>query len=221
MQFITGLFGDSGATILTMLFALAAVIALILLVVWLLKVVFKVSSTGGRGRNRRLAVVDTLVLDQKRQLMIVRRDNVEHLILTGGPQDVVVETGIAVAEGPAAQPARRPAPIPAPAMQRPAPASAAPIVETVRPAAPFPKAEPGTLLEELQQAGHSGARKTRVSLRRTGLMRQGVATERPESGQNPDISAETAADSANETGKGEISEGAALEKQTGNEANRG
>lgn len=221
MQFITGLFGDSGATILTMLFALAAVIALILLVVWLLKVVFKVSSTGARGRNRRLAVVDTLVLDQKRQLMIVRRDNVEHLILTGGPQDVVVETGIAVAEVPVAQPARRPAPTPAPAMPRPAPASPAPIVEAVRPAAPFPKAEPGTLLEELQQAGHSGARKTRVSLRKTGLMRQGAPTERPVSGQNSDISAETVTDSANETGKGEISEGAALEKQGGNEANRG
>nr|WP_230989452.1 flagellar biosynthetic protein FliO [Devosia faecipullorum] len=208
-----------------MLFALAAVIALILLVVWLLKVVFKVSSTGARGRNRRLAVVDTLVLDQKRQLLIVRRDNVEHLILTGGPQDVVVETGIAIAEGPAALPARRTATIPAPAAQHPAlasvPSAPAPIVETVRPAAPFPKAEPGTLLEELQQAGHSGARKTRVSLRKTGLMRQGAATERPESGQNPDISAETAADSANEVGKGGISEGAALEKQDGNEANRG
>ena len=30
--------------------------------------------------------------------MIIRRDNVEHLIMTGGPQDLVIETGIAVAE---------------------------------------------------------------------------------------------------------------------------
>jgi hypothetical protein len=27
-------------------------------------------------------------------LVLVRRDNVEHLIMTGGPVDVVIETGI-------------------------------------------------------------------------------------------------------------------------------
>lgn len=221
MQFITGLFGDSGTTILTMLFALAAVIALILLVVWLLKVVFKVSGNGVRGRNRRLALVDTLVLDQKRQLMIVRRDNVEHLILTGGPQDVVVETGIEVVEAPIAQPVRRPAPVPVPAVPRPAPVAPAPTVEAVRPAPPLRKAEPDTLLEQLQQSGHSGERKTRVSLRRTGLMRQTHRPEHAESGQNSDISTAAIADSANEANKGEISEGAALENESGNEANRG
>ncbi len=228
MQFITGLFGGSGNTILTMLFALAAVIALILLVVWLLKVVFKVSGNGVRGRNRRLAVVDTLVLDQKRQLMIIRRDNVEHVILTGGAQDLVVETGIPVADAPIAQSIRRPVAPPAVgAAKRPAPAPAtpAPVVETVRPAppatAPMIKAEPDTLLEQLQQSGHSGERKTRVSLRRTGLMRQNNKPEHSETGQNSDISTVRRADSANETDKGGISEGAALEQDSGNEANRG
>ena len=87
MQFITSLFGGSGNTYMTALFALGAVIVLIVLGVWLLKLVFRVSSNGVRGRNRRLAIVDSLVVDQKRQLLIVRRDNVEHLILTGGSQD--------------------------------------------------------------------------------------------------------------------------------------
>lgn len=215
MQFITGLFGGSGNTFLTMLFALGAVIVLIVLAVWLMKVVFNVSGNAGRGRNRRLAVIDTLVLDQKRQLLIVRRDNVEHLILTGGAHDLVVETGIPVAETPAAQPIRR-QPVPQAPARRPQPASPAPVVDTVRPAiAPLPKAQPDTLLEQLQKSGHTGDRKTRVSLRRTGLMRQ------TEAGQNPDISPVIVADSVNETVDRESSEGAALENQSTNEANRG
>lgn len=111
MQFITSLFGGSGNTILTAVFALGIVVVLIILGVWLLKLVFNASTNVARGRNRRLSVVDSLPLDPKRQLLIVRRDNVEHLILTGGPQDVVVETGIPVEETPAGQPSRRPLPV--------------------------------------------------------------------------------------------------------------
>ncbi|ODT75435.1 MAG: hypothetical protein ABS76_34130 [Pelagibacterium sp. SCN 64-44] len=219
MQFITSLFSGSGNTILTMVFALAAVIVLIVLAVWLLKVLSKVSGNSVRGRNRRLSVVDTLVLDQKRQLLIVRRDNVEHLILTGGPQDVVVETGIPVEETPATQPLRRqPA---SPLTRRPAPATPPPVVDTVRPAAPQVRREPETLLDQLQQAGHVGDRKTRVSLRHTGLLRPVTTQDPTETGQNPDIAAELPADSAKEGGNGETSEGAALEQNSGNEANRG
>ena len=232
MQFITGLFGGSGNSILTMIFALGAVIVLIVLAVWLMKVVFKVSGNSVRGRNRRLAVVDTLVLDQKRQLMIIRRDNVEHVILTGGAQDLVVETGIAVAESAVAPLARRPTPSPIP--RRPAPAGPAPVVESVRPpvppapaaaivppAAPVPKGDPNTLLEHLQRSGHAGDKKTRVSLRRTGLMRQTEAREPNETGQNPDISTVAPADSVNENQNGGMSEGAALDNDGKDEANRG
>src|SRR5688572_12013835 len=110
MQFITSLFGGSGNTIVTALFALALVLVMIVSGVWLLKLFFRASANIGRGRNRRLTLVDTMNVDQKRQLLIVRRDNVEHLILTGGPQDLVVETGIPV-EKPVA-PVRRPVPGP-------------------------------------------------------------------------------------------------------------
>ncbi len=45
-------------------------------------------------REKRLGVVETASVDQKRKLLLVRRDDVEHLIIVGGPVDMVVETGI-------------------------------------------------------------------------------------------------------------------------------
>src|SRR5580704_5235928 len=47
-----------------------------------------------RGRQPRLAVVDHASVDGRRRLLIIRRDNVEHLVMVGGPTDVVVETNI-------------------------------------------------------------------------------------------------------------------------------
>jgi Flagellar biosynthesis protein, FliO len=51
---------------------------------------------GGRNRQPRLAVMDAAPVDVRRRLILVRRDNVEHLIMIGGPTDVVIESGIAV-----------------------------------------------------------------------------------------------------------------------------
>src|SRR5690606_20323006 len=48
----------------------------------------------GRGRVPRLALVDAMPVDGRRRLVLVRRDNVEHLLIIGGPADVVVEAGI-------------------------------------------------------------------------------------------------------------------------------
>jgi hypothetical protein len=45
----------------------------------------------------RLAVSEQATIDSRRKLVLVRRDDVEHLIMTGGPVDVVIETGISVA----------------------------------------------------------------------------------------------------------------------------
>jgi flagellar protein FliO/FliZ len=50
--------------------------------------------SGGRARQPRLGVVDAHNLDRQRQLILIRRDNVEHLIMIGGASDVVVETNI-------------------------------------------------------------------------------------------------------------------------------
>lgn len=47
----------------------------------------------GRAR-RRLGVVEILGIDAKRKLLLIRRDDREHLILLGSGQDVVIEQGI-------------------------------------------------------------------------------------------------------------------------------
>jgi hypothetical protein len=60
--------------------------------------------------DRRLEVVDHANVDSRRKLILIRRDDVEHLIMTGGPVDVVIETGIA-------PPAARPATVPPPREQ--------------------------------------------------------------------------------------------------------
>jgi len=49
---------------------------------------------GGRARQPRLGIVDAFDLDRQRQLVLVRRDNVEHLVMIGGPNDVLIESQI-------------------------------------------------------------------------------------------------------------------------------
>ena len=50
--------------------------------------------SGPRGREPRLAVIDAASVDGRRRLVLVRRDNMEHLLLIGGPTDVVIEPNI-------------------------------------------------------------------------------------------------------------------------------
>jgi flagellar protein FliO/FliZ len=73
------------------------IVALAALLVWAFKTfVFSKSSKPGflRSRERRLGVVETASVDGKRKLLLVRRDDVEHLLIIGGPVDMVIETGI-------------------------------------------------------------------------------------------------------------------------------
>jgi len=51
-----------------------------------------------RGRDKRLGVVEAASVDGRRKLILLRRDNVEHLIMTGGPVDLVIESGIHTAK---------------------------------------------------------------------------------------------------------------------------
>ena len=44
---------------------------------------------------KRLDIVEQAVVDAKRRLVLVRRDDVEHLVMTGGLTDIVIESGIA------------------------------------------------------------------------------------------------------------------------------
>ena len=78
--------------------AFVFVIALIMIGARLLRgSISKGNSKAGsflRGRDKRLGVVEAASVDGRRKLILLRRDNVEHLIMTGGPVDLVVETGI-------------------------------------------------------------------------------------------------------------------------------
>lgn len=72
------------------------VICVIYIILKLFKKGRKITSPD-RGRNRtpRLGIVDAFDLgDGQRQLILLRRDNVEHLLMIGGPNDTVVETNI-------------------------------------------------------------------------------------------------------------------------------
>jgi flagellar protein FliO/FliZ len=88
----TGL-GTTGKYIL----AILLVFALIGLIGWLLRqftAARRALAGGGRNRQPRLAVLDSAPVDARRRLVLIRRDNVEHLLLIGGPSDVVVEMNI-------------------------------------------------------------------------------------------------------------------------------
>lgn len=222
MEIITAPLGG----MLNTLFALGAVIVGIVLVLWLLKLLTGAAGNVSRGRNRRLAVVDSLALDPKRQLLIVRRDNVEHLILVGGPQDMVVETGIAVDDAPAAQPARRP--VPMAAIRKPAPAKASPAAPTPVVAAPPvavpPQAEPApaapaTAIERLRDLGLPTNKRAHLSLRHTGLLRPVSEMEMPVSPENSPAPVVVASDSAKEETARRDVEGTDLVEDT-SEANR-
>jgi hypothetical protein len=101
--------GYAGAIMWTLV-ALVALGVIMLIV----KIVRKVSggsfATGGSYRSR-LAVMDAAEVDTQRRLVLVRRDEVEHLIMIGGPTDVVIEQNITGPGRSAARPVAE-APVP-------------------------------------------------------------------------------------------------------------
>tara|TARA_B100000676_G_scaffold312790_1_gene388955 strand:- start:5303 stop:5674 length:372 start_codon:yes stop_codon:yes gene_type:complete len=52
------------------------------------------------GGCRRLEVTDVLAVDARRRLVLVRRDNTEHLILLGANEDLLIESCISAPEMP-------------------------------------------------------------------------------------------------------------------------
>ncbi len=144
----------------------AAIIIGVLLLIWIARrLMGGTFVSGGRGRQLRLAVMDATAVDSRRRLVLVRRDDVEHLILIGGPTDVVVEQNIRI-DGPretrntqiSAEPTAPTRPIEAPRLPeaprleparlpehaRPAPQHSAPITPLQHrpPPAPVPPAAP-------------------------------------------------------------------------------
>jgi flagellar protein FliO/FliZ len=89
------LFGE-GQYGLRFLFAFIVVLGLIGLTAWLVRRfgATHLGATAARGRQPRLAVIDAAAVDGRRRLVLIRRDNVEHLLMIGGPSDVVIEPNI-------------------------------------------------------------------------------------------------------------------------------
>lgn len=84
--------------------ALVLVVALIFALAWIAKRLgFGGHVAASRGK-RRLSVEEVRSIDNKRRLVLVRRDGIEHLLLLGLNDDVVVETGIVPPPDTAAKP---------------------------------------------------------------------------------------------------------------------
>jgi flagellar protein FliO/FliZ len=81
--------------------AFAVVLALIGLTAWLVRRfgANRLGGVGRSGRQPRLAVIDAATVDGRRRLVLIRRDNIEHLLMIGGPTDLVVEPNIVRAAG--------------------------------------------------------------------------------------------------------------------------
>ena len=46
------------------------------------------------GKDRRIGIVEAAQLDGRRRLVLVRRDDVEHLVLLGPHSELLIESGI-------------------------------------------------------------------------------------------------------------------------------
>ena len=47
-----------------------------------------------RGKSKRLLIIETMSLDPKRRVVLIRRDNCEHLLLIGTSSEQVIERDI-------------------------------------------------------------------------------------------------------------------------------
>src|SRR4029079_15807469 len=127
------LFGSEMPLAARFFIAFLVVLALIGVTAWLVRR-FGANRLGSTARRRqpRLAVIDAATVDGRRRLVLIRGENIEHLLMIGGPTALFVEPNIVRAGG-AREVAREPARTGAPAEPavRPSPA-----VETGRPFQP-------------------------------------------------------------------------------------
>ncbi|MFZ0601902.1 MAG: hypothetical protein WAN05_11190, partial [Roseiarcus sp.] len=95
MQWLSDLpFADNRVLQIGFLLACGIAVLIVLAILYRLTFAHRLRVPGGRTRQPRLGLVDAFSLDGQRQLVLVRRDNVEHLVMIGGPNDVLVESQI-------------------------------------------------------------------------------------------------------------------------------
>ncbi|MEQ8298522.1 MAG: flagellar biosynthetic protein FliO [Nitratireductor sp.] len=120
---LDGMIGPQYAPLVGWVLLALVIIVIVLLALRLLRgITAGTFIAGGRNRKARLAVMDATAIDTRRRLVLVRRDDVEHLILIGGTSDIVVEQDIRMihkasrsitdeAEAPLRHAAPQPAPV--------------------------------------------------------------------------------------------------------------
>ncbi|MBX4898106.1 flagellar biosynthesis protein FliO [Rhizobium bangladeshense] len=140
MTMFDDLVADYGSNFLLAAGGVGLALLLLILALWLIR--GRAPSPfvrGGRNRQPRLQVLDAAAVDARRRLVLVRRDDVEHLIMIGGPTDIVIESRIL------AETAEQPESVyrPEPAAERPitVPRPETPPVSAAR-APTTPRAEP-------------------------------------------------------------------------------
>jgi len=74
--------------------AFVFVISLMALLAWVVKRMGLAGNAPLNMGKRRLSIVEYLPLDSRRRLMLIKRDDVEHLVILGTDQEIVVEANI-------------------------------------------------------------------------------------------------------------------------------
>jgi flagellar protein FliO/FliZ len=85
-------------TYLRFILVLIFVLGLVFALGWVLKR-SGISGSALPGKGKRLGVVETAFLGPKHRLVLVRRDEVEHLVLIGPNSNTLIESGIVNGKG--------------------------------------------------------------------------------------------------------------------------
>ena len=104
--------GEYGSRFLLAAGGVGLALLLLIIVLWVIR--SRAPSPfvrGGRNRQPRLQVLDAAAVDARRRLVLVRRDDVEHLIMIGGPSDIVIESRILPVAAEQPESADRPQPV--------------------------------------------------------------------------------------------------------------
>lgn len=95
MDWLSGLVGENTAHIISFIGLFALFLAGVFVVFAAIKrMTAGTYVTKNHDAAPRLTVTDAAAVDGQRRLVLVRRDDVEHLILIGGPSDIVIEQNI-------------------------------------------------------------------------------------------------------------------------------
>ncbi|WP_292448981.1 flagellar biosynthetic protein FliO [Mesorhizobium sp.] len=185
LQWLDSVAGPGYAAAILWTFAALVLLVIVLVIIRLVRsLTFGTFVAGGRNRKTRLAVMDATAVDSHRRLVLVRRDDIEHLLLIGGPTDVVVERDIRLAalrrpaltgdSGQQQAPRSRAAqPAAAPARQAPPPqpvrAAPAPVRQTTPAPKPATQSYPSANITPLPAYGSANTNAARPAPRQDSV----------------------------------------------------